>query len=205
MQQGYRVSRRVQESLPPGAGESQGNVVLGWWIHVDGKERADLLARYADTYFESSRSALTAFVDQAVYTDDEALPVLYLVSHSLELALKASYEFRRLSLIDQGLDDEHVKNEHRLKLLLEEVRRLCCAGRRIEFLADDTCDFVTKVDEFNVGAAFRYPFDTKGNPAWADSPIVPMQVLAREFEIHGAEVQDLYYVLREELESGTHS
>lgn len=202
MEHGYRFSRWVFESLPLNVGTSQGNVVLGWWVTIEGIERAHLLARYADTYFETIRKALDQFARQTVYADDEALPILYLVSHSLELELKCSYEYRRIAL-DQAdtCDLRQPKNIHELTKLLQSARMACCAGTPVEFLENDTCDFVEKVDQFNVGAAFRYAFDTSGRPAWADRPIVPMQILNQEFKIHGSEFQGLYYRLRDDVET----
>lgn len=90
------------------------------------------------------------------------------------------------------------ENTHSLKGLLKALKCACAVAPEVEWLPEDTVGFVEKTDEFNARAAFRYPFDRQGSPAWADQPIVPMAILQREMFVHGAEVQDLYWRLRDD-------
>ena len=203
MKSGYTFSQRVYDSLPDDAPTCHGNVHLGWWMNIGETEGAELLGRYADCYIEATSVLMSRFIAQAAYSDDEALPILYLVSHSLELALKAAHEFRRQVLVAEGNHAIKVpRRTHDLKELLKALKCACAVAPEVMWLPDDTIQFVEKIADLNVRAAFRYPFDNLGSPAWADQPIVPMAVLQHEMSVHGSEVQDLYWRLRDDWRRG---
>jgi hypothetical protein len=172
---------------------------LGWWLNLGKEPNAELLGRYADSYFEATAVLMDRFINQKVYADEEALPILFMLAHSLELALKAAHEFRRLFLLKiRNHNIQPPKNVHDLSRLVELLKEACDTDPNRDFMTKDTENFVRKVDSFNVGAAFRYPYDTHDRPAWAEQALIPMRVLQTEISIHGSEVLFFYTQLQKE-------
>jgi hypothetical protein len=176
--------------------DQHGNVNLGWWVRAHRGDFAYMLHTYAEVYLECARAMLDRFLQQPTYSDAEALPILYTLAHFAELGLKACHEYKRLILkSDEGVYEERHRNEHSLSKLLDDARRLFSNAN--EFLSNDTQDFFKMLDGFNLQAAFRYPYDKNGKPAWEDTPIIPMAILKRQVDLHCLELQDLYYRLDE--------
>jgi hypothetical protein len=199
MQQFYSISPKVYELMQQGGDICQGNVHLGWWLNMpNGGDKGDLLARYADEFLDSTLYLLERFLKNAVYGDAEALPILNNGMHFLELALKASHEYRRQILnVTTGECFEPVKKKHQTGQLLADLKDLCDRKPTTSFLSIECQRFVAKLDNLNIRQAFRYPFDTKDKSAWEQQPVVPMQAFKHELDIYGRELQSLYWRLRE--------
>lgn len=194
----YFISKTVWSQLTDQERVLQhGNVDLGWWVRRDRSDFAFMLKHYADAYIDGGSILLETFLAQAGYSDAEALPILYMFSHFVELGLKACHEYKRLILKDSArVFVERHQVSHVLSDVLRDLESLFEGSEG--FLSSDTQKFIMMLDGLNLGAAFRYPYNTKGKPAWTDTPPIPMRIFKHQVEVHCRELQSLYYRLAEE-------
>lgn len=196
MNQGYMISKSLVERLTWNELKQLGEqacVDLGWWTLPYGRSRAYLLSLYADGFYRSTCDLLNQFVEKTLYSDAEVLPILFLFSHFVELALKASIEFKLLWLKAARKPKElpYLKH-HNLSDLLQTLAGLFGPGE--PFLSEGTQAFIQKIDNLNERAqAFRYPFDKKERELfWEDRPLLSMRIFQAEVEIHGAELNGFH-------------
>lgn len=174
----------------------QKNSHIGWWHNGEKENEAEAIMRYANIYFEASCDQLEKLLAQEAYSDDEVIPILYLASHSFELFLKAAYTFHQILLPNEI--SKNVKPIHCLKKLLKDVKAICSKQQVCDYLPDDTCIFIEKLDELNQKTSFRYPTDRQGNQAWERQLILPLQILQIELSVHGNDLRSLCMQLRDD-------
>lgn len=197
----YKISPALTRSLTESQLESLStshNVHVGWWNSEPGSldtRRASLLSRYVQVYFEATCRELEWFVSQGSYTDDEALPAMYLCCHTIELALKAIHfcqvdELRRTHRPFGEDQAAKPQNTHKLDVLLANLSPLFSPQN--DFLTDDTKEFLSKINDMNKRAQNRYPFDDN-RAGWQNECIVPFAAFKKEFELHAGEVTNLLH------------
>jgi hypothetical protein len=199
IRRGYRISNALIESMPfddIDALVNQGAVDLGWWTRgYDGSEphgidRARLLEEYADGFYRVTEDLLDQFVQKSVYSDSEALAILFLFCQFAELALKAAIESKIVLLEFAGKFVPQVDlNEHNLSKLLQILVSLFEPNEL--GLSKETQDFIDQISDINeMSQAFRYPFDLKKSKVFlADRLLISMGIFRAEFKIHGTELR----------------
>jgi hypothetical protein len=164
----------------------------GWRTDLSTVRRADLLSVYADGFYQASLELARSFIQKPLYSDREALPILFLSCQFLELALKASIE--HMVFLREQLGRPVVEldlNTHDLCHLLEKLGELFEPNE--PFLSEETQAFIRKIAAINeMAQAFRYPFSSRRNRPdqvfLTEAPIIPMKVFEAEFAIHGQEM-----------------
>lgn len=186
----YKISRSLNHLSPNELQEiyQTGRVNLGWWNLPYADSKALLLSECADGYCRTARDLLDGFCSKTVYSDAEALPILYLVFHFIELSLKALIEAKLQMLKALGRPRQGPTKNHNIAQLLDFLADLF--EPKEEFISHETQEFIRKMGELNGRSAqvFRYPFDKQENIHLNDRPVLSMGVLKAEFEIHGAEL-----------------
>ena len=185
---------RDSESVPNSREEQIENIAkvglvnLGWWNLVYAEDRASLLSEYADGFYRAACDMLDNFCGKSVYSDAEALPILYVIFHFCELSLKACIEAKLRILEAWGTHEDATTTGHSISELLDDLARLFEPDE--EFLSVETQDFIRKMAELNGRSAqvFRYPFDRRDSIHFDDRPLLSMGLLRAEFASHGGEL-----------------
>lgn len=162
--------------------------------------KASLLAEYSDAYFRATYDLAQIVAQKQVLSDSEALPILYLFCHFVELSLKAITEFIILyfELIGESTSGLAEKYGHDIDELLENTKLIL--NGRVSFLSKETEDFIRKISKMNeYNQAFRYPFTKLGSNATllVHSSGFPPGIFFEEFKIHGSELTDYVTMLQE--------
>ncbi len=139
------------------------------------RDLVDLLS-YADAYHHAGRKLAAAPRQGGLLRDLEALPILFLYRHALELYLKSLVVFGTWLHEAKGLHSrpfDTLLKSHRLAACLPELKRLsedagwgwATSDESLRSFTDlERCvNDLDKVDQLSY--AFRYPVDKHGSPS----------------------------------------
>ncbi len=161
--QSKKIFRRRKK---PGDGKS---VVLNW----TGDHPKDHFKFYADAYIQAGRKLVELYGSTGAIRDFEALPIIFLYRHGLELYLKAIIlRATEVELVSISKPNEILKN-HGLKRLVPGVVEIIEAlDLNFDFGVDglrteaDFRQLIDEIDEVDPGSfAFRYPLGKRGDPS----------------------------------------
>ena len=147
------------------------DIVLNWVSDPD-----EELDAYGQAFHEAARHLLSNFGELVVPPNLQALPIVFLYRHALELYLKAvilagdkHLRWRGEPPVSRGL----ILKTHRLTDLLPDLERVFLAAGWDWNFGADHCktreQFVAVLEEFDAidqkATNFRYPVDRKGQGA----------------------------------------
>lgn len=147
------------------------NVVLNFRRSPDSEFGA-----YADAFHEAARLLAENLLQRPGYSDLEALPIVFLYRHAVELYLKAIVILGGNLLVVNGeeIDSgelQRMMGSHRLTPLLPHVSRILAAvgmkwsvDEPPEFRSfDDLTQVLREIEEVDANSfAFRYPINRRG-------------------------------------------
>jgi hypothetical protein len=131
---------------------------------------------YVRPYHEAARTLARRAIERRAFRDLDALPIVFLYRHALELAVKAVivHGNQRMALSGEGLPEERLWRTltgHRLSTLLPLLRHV------LDFVDwewtwedpaigtfPDVCEVISQLEQIDpLSFAFRYPTDVRGN------------------------------------------
>jgi len=162
---------KKRESVLFVPGQPLEDIVLNWVGKPD--EELDV---YAQAFHEAARHLLRNFGELVVPPNLQALPIVFLYRHSLELYLKAVILAGDKHLQWHGqppVSRDDIFTTHRLTDLLRDLERVFLAADLAWNFGADHCrtrnQFVAILEEFDAvdpkASNFRYPVDREGQGA----------------------------------------
>ena len=201
-----RTKRLLVEKVPP---HRHNRIVLNWTTPV-GAHPAGNLHLYAEAFHRAGRLLGENYGKTGALADFEALPILYLYRHALELSFKAIVVhgeplFRLRG--NSGLRSDTKKmSGHRLSDFVEDFERI------VEELSWDWdmeidglrsrqqfIELVAELDQIDPqSTAFRYPSDKKGRAALDTNFSFDLSIFCRRMDNLFAVLNGTVYALREQ-------